>query len=339
MTLQSAINKILAKQDLTALEMTNIMQTIMTGGATDAQIGGFLIGLRMKGETVVEITAAAKVMRQLASGVNLSGLKNTIDIVGTGGDSSGTFNISTASMFVAAAAGCIVAKHGNRSVSSNSGAADVLEAMGINLNLNSQQVADCVAKIGLGFMFAPAHHSAMKHAIMPRKEMAVRTIFNVLGPLTNPAAVPNQLLGVFNKDLCRPLAEVLQALGSQHVMVVHSDDGMDEISIAAKTQVCELKNGGLTEYQIDPVDYGLAVASLDDIKVANADESLTMIQAVLDNQDIAAKNIVVINAGAAIYCAGLADNIKAGITLAQQVIENGKAREKMLALIEFTKRF
>ncbi|MCU7868817.1 MAG: anthranilate phosphoribosyltransferase, partial [Candidatus Thiodiazotropha sp. (ex Lucinoma borealis)] len=217
MEMQQAINKILARQDLTADEMTGVMRNIMTGCATPAQIGGFLVGLRMKEETVSEITAAASVMRELASGVSISGLSHTVDIVGTGGDSSATFNVSTASMFVAAAAGCHVAKHGNRSVSSKSGSADALEAAGVRLDLSPDQVEQCVREMGVGFMFAPGHHSAMKHAIGPRKEMGVRTIFNILGPLTNPAGVPNQLLGVFSSDLLEPLAEVLQRLGSRHV--------------------------------------------------------------------------------------------------------------------------
>ena len=235
-----AIEQVINRHDLTSEEMTAVMRRIMTGGATQAQIGGFLIGLRMKGESIIEIAAAASVMRELAAGVDIGGLDHTVDIVGTGGDSSGTFNVSTASMFVAAAAGCHVAKHGNRSVSSKSGSADALEAAGIRLDLTPAQVAECVREVGVGFMFAPGHHSAMKHAIGPRREMGVRTIFNILGPLTNPAGVPNQLLGVFSEELIEPLAQVLQKLGSRHVMVVHSRDGLDEISIADKTEVAEL---------------------------------------------------------------------------------------------------
>ncbi len=243
--------------------MTAVMRSIMTGGATPAQIGGFLVGLRMKGETVNEIAAAAGVMRELAQGVDISGLAHTVDIVGTGGDASGTFNVSTASMFVAAAAGCHVAKHGNRSVSSKSGSADALETAGLRLDLSPQQVAQCVREVGVGFMFAPGHHSAMKHAIGPRKEMAVRTMFNVLGPLTNPAGVPNQLLGVFSDDLLEPLAEVLRKLGSRHVMVVHSRDGLDEISIGDKTEVAELKDGQVHRFSIQPEDFGMQRSSLD----------------------------------------------------------------------------
>ena len=240
MDMQSAIRSVLDKQDLSRDDMTAVMRLIMTGEATSAQIGGFLVGLRMKGETVDEITAAASVMRELASGVKVDG-DHVVDIVGTGGDGINTFNISTASTFVVAAAGGTVAKHGNRSVSSKSGSADLLEAAGVNLDLSPEQVGQCIKEVGVGFMFAPKHHSAMKHAIGPRKEMAVRTIFNVLGPLTNPAGAPNQLLGVFSDELVEPLAEVLNALGSNHVLVVHSADGMDEISIADETHVAELK--------------------------------------------------------------------------------------------------
>ena len=242
MELPQAINTVLQRKDLSEEEMQSVMQTIMTGGATDAQIGGFLIGLRMKGETVNEIAAAASVMRDLAAKVDISS-EHLVDTCGTGGDASGTFNISTASAFVVAAAGAKVAKHGNRSISSKSGSADVLEAAGVNLNLKPEQVAECINKVGVGFMFAPAHHGAMKHAIGPRKEMAARTIFNVLGPLTNPASAPNQVLGVFSDELLEPMANVLQKLGSRHVLVVHACDGLDEISIGDKTEVTELKDG------------------------------------------------------------------------------------------------
>ena len=252
MDIKRAIAKVIDRHDLTGDEMTSVMRAIMTGGATPAQIAGFLVALRMKGETVDEIAAAAAVMRELASGVDVSGLDNTVDIVGTGGDASGTFNVSTASMFVAAAAGCHVAKHGNRSVSSKSGSADVLEAAGVRLDLTPEQVARCVREVGVGFMFAPAHHGAMKHAIGPRRELGVRTIFNVLGPLTNPAGVPNQLLGVFSEDLLEPMAEVLQRLGSRHVLVVHSRDGLDEISIGDTTEVAELKDGEVRRFSIRP---------------------------------------------------------------------------------------
>jgi anthranilate phosphoribosyltransferase len=337
--MQQAINKVLARQDLTSEEMTSIMQSIMTGGATPAQIGGFLVGLRMKGETVAEIAAAASVMRELASGVAIGDLDNTVDLAGTGGDASGTFNVSTACIFVTAAAGCHVAKHGNRSVSSKSGSADVLEAAGIRLDLTPQQVEQCVREVGVGFMFAPGHHSAMKHAIGPRKEMGVRTIFNVLGPLTNPAAVPNQLIGVFNADQLEPLAEVLQRLGSRHVMVVHSRDGLDEISIGDATDVAELKEGQIRRFTIQPEDFGFTRAGLESIRVANAAESLDIIRGVLEDQPGPARDIVVMNAGAAIYCAGLADSLKAGMEQADQAITSGEARNRLDRLVVLTQSF
>jgi anthranilate phosphoribosyltransferase len=312
--------------------MQSVMTTIMTGKATPAQIGGFLIGLRMKGETIDEITAAAQVMRELATKVEVSG-EHIVDIVGTGGDGSSTFNISTASCFVVAAAGGTVAKHGNRSVSSKSGSADVLEAAGVNLDLDPEQVARCVNEVGVGFMFAPKHHGAMKHAIGPRKEMGVRTIFNVLGPLTNPAGAPNQLLGVFSKELVEPLAKVLANLGSNHVLVVHSEDGMDEISIGAPTFVAELKNGEVTSYSIQPEDFGLKTADLASLKVEDAAQSLAVVKSVLENQPGPARDIVQLNAGAALYAAGLADSLSAGITKAGEVLASGEALAKLNALV------
>ncbi|MCU7929969.1 MAG: anthranilate phosphoribosyltransferase [Candidatus Thiodiazotropha sp. (ex Codakia rugifera)] len=339
MEMQQAINKVLARQDLTADEMTGVMRNIMTGCATSAQIGGFLVGLRMKEETVSEITAAASVMRELASGVSISGLSHTVDIVGTGGDSSATFNVSTASMFVAAAAGCHVAKHGNRSVSSKSGSADALEAAGVRLDLSPDQVEQCVRELGVGFMFAPGHHSAMKHAIGPRKEMGVRTIFNILGPLTNPAGVPNQLLGVFSSDLLEPLAEVLQRLGSRHVMVVHSRDGLDEISIGDVTDVAELKEGRIRRFTLQPEDFGLKRNSLDTIRVKDAAESLAMIRGVLEDNPGPARDIVVLNAGAAIYTAGLATDLKQGLEKADQAIASGEARNRLDRLVVMSQSF
>jgi len=339
MEIQQAIQQVIEHHDLSSEEMIAVMRTIMTGGATPAQIGGFLIGLRMKGESITEIAAAASVMRELASGVDVSGLDNTVDIVGTGGDSSGTFNISTASMFVAAAAGCNVAKHGNRSVSSKSGAADALEAAGIRLDLTPEQVERCVREVGVGFMFAPGHHSAMKHAIGPRKEMAVRTIFNVLGPLTNPANVPNQLLGVFSEDLLDPMANVLQKLGSNHVMVVHSRDGLDEISIGDKTEVTELKDGQIRRFSIQPEDFGIKRTSIDSIKANDASHSLEIIRSVLDNQAGPARDIVQLNAGAAIYTAGLTHTLAAAIEKADDVIANGEARNRLDRLVILTQSF
>ena len=286
----------------------------------------------MKGETVEEIAAAAEVMRELAHKVDVSG-NHLVDIVGTGGDGSQTFNISTASCFVVAAAGGKVAKHGNRSISSKSGSADLLEAAGVNLDLTPEQVEQCIERVGVGFMFAPKHHSAMKHAIGPRKEMGVRTIFNILGPLTNPADAPNLVMGVFSGELVEPLANVFKALGSNHVMVVHSDDGLDEISIAAKTRVAELRNGEVTTWEIDPADFGCQVDNLDEIRVNNADESLELVCSVLTNKPGPARDIVSLNAGAAIYVCGLTDSLKDGVERAREVIASEAAAEKMAALI------
>jgi len=338
MDMQAAIRAVTERRDLSAEEMTAVMRTIMTGEATPAQIGGFLIGLRMKGETVDEIAAAATVMRELATGVKVTG-ENVVDIVGTGGDAINTFNVSTACTFVVAAAGGTVAKHGNRSVSSKSGSADLLEAAGVNLDLTPEQVAQCINEIGVGFMFAPKHHSAMKHAIGPRKEMGVRTIFNVLGPLTNPAGAPNQLLGVFSSELVEPLAEVLNKLGSNHVLVVHAEDGMDEISVGAATRVAELKDGQVSTYTITPEQFGVERADIKQLVVSSAAESLAIINGVLENQPGAARDIVMLNAGAAIYAAGLADSLDAGIRKADTVIATGKAKEKLDALVKLSNSF
>jgi anthranilate phosphoribosyltransferase len=339
MDIKQAIARVIDRHDLEPDDMTAVMRQIMTGGATPAQIGGFLVGLRMKGESVAEIAAAAGVMRELAAGVDIGGLDHAVDIVGTGGDASGTFNVSTASMFVAAAAGCHVAKHGNRSVSSKSGSADALETAGLRLDLSPEQVARCVREVGVGFMFAPGHHSAMKHAIGPRKEMAVRTVFNVLGPLTNPAGVPNQLLGVFTDELLEPMAEVLRRLGSRHVMVVHSRDGLDEISIGDKTEVAELRDGQVRRFAIQPEDFGIQRHALDSIRVDGPEASVKTIINVLDNQPGPARDIVVLNAGAAIYVAGLADSLRAGIDKADQAIASGEARSRLDRLVVLTQSF
>jgi anthranilate phosphoribosyltransferase len=339
MDIKHAIARVIEGHDLSADEMTAVMRAIMTGGATPAQTAGLLVALRLKGETVTEITAAASVMRELATGVDIAGLDHAVDIVGTGGDASGTFNVSTTSMFVAAAAGCHVAKHGNRSVSSKSGSADVLEAAGIRLDLSPEQVARCVREVGVGFMFAPAHHGAMKHAIGPRRELGVRTIFNILGPLTNPAGVPNMLLGVFSRELLEPLAEVLQRLGARHVLSVHSRDGLDEISINDRTDVAELKDGRINSYSIAPEDFGLARASLDAIRVDGPQQSLALLRGVLDNRPGAARDIVMLNAGAAIYAAGIADTLAAGIVRAGEMIAGGQARERLDALIRVSQGF
>ncbi|MCB1858383.1 MAG: anthranilate phosphoribosyltransferase [Gammaproteobacteria bacterium] len=339
MEMPQAIDRVINRHDLSHDEMATVMRTIMSGGATASQIGGFLVALRMKGESIVEIAAAASVMRELASGVDIGGLEYPVDIVGTGGDCSSTFNISTASMFVAAAAGCHVAKHGNRSVSSKSGSADVLEAAGIRLDLTPEQVGACVRKVGVGFMFAPGHHSAMKHAIGPRKEMGVRTIFNVLGPLTNPAGVPNQVLGVFSEALIEPLAQVLQRLGSRHVMVVHSRDGLDEISIGDSTEVAELRDGQIRRYAIQPESFGISRAPIDALRADNPNESLALIRSVLDDQPGPARDIVQLNAGAAIYTAGVVSSLAEGVARADQVISSGEARNRLDRLVVVTQSF
>ena len=333
MDITTAIATVIEGRDLDEADMEVVMRQIMTGQATPAQIGGFLIGLRMKGETVAEITAAARVMRELATAVEISG-PHLVDTCGTGGDGASTFNISTASAIVTAAAGGRVAKHGNRSVSSSSGSADVLEAAGVKLDINPAQVAACIDRVGVGFLFAPQHHSAMKHAIGPRKEMRVRTLFNLLGPLTNPAAAPNQVLGVFSADWVEPLAQVLKQLGSQHVLVVHAEDGLDEISIAAPTLVAELRDGNISTYTVAPEDFGLQRSRLDSIAVENAAQSLAMIGAVFDNQPGPARDIVCLNAGAAIYAAGLTESLQEGVARASEVITSGRAKQTLAALIE-----
>lgn len=337
MDMQSAIRSVTEGKDLSADEMTDVMRLIMTGEATQAQIGGFLIALRMKGETVDEIAAAAGVMRELATPVDIES-DNLVDTCGTGGDASGAFNISTASAFVVAAAGGTVAKHGNRSISSKSGSADVLEAAGVSLDLDAEQVALCVVELGVGFMFAPKHHGAMKHAIGPRKEMGVRTIFNVLGPLTNPAGAPNQVLGVFSEQWLEPLAEVLGRLGSEHVLVVHSEDGMDEISVSAATHVAELKDGKVTRYSISPEQFGMQRSNIKDIAVDGADASLAMIKAVFENQAGPARDIVTLNAGAAIYAAGVVESLEEGVKLAADTIASGAAKAKLDALINLSQQ-
>ncbi|MBJ7552762.1 anthranilate phosphoribosyltransferase [Marinomonas spartinae] len=340
MDIQKAIAAVVNRQDLTGDEMRIVMHDIMTGMTTPAQIGGFLIGLRMKGETVAEITAAAQVMRELSIKVDIS-LDNVVDTCGTGGDGGNVFNVSTASAFVVAAAGGNVAKHGGRSVSSKSGSADVLEQAGIYLDLDAEQVARCIREIGLGFMFAPHHHTAMKHAVGPRKEMATRTIFNLLGPLTNPANAKRQVIGVFSKELVRPIAEVLKALGSEHVMVVHSEDGLDEISIAAPTHVAELKAGEISEYTITPETFGIPLQSLDSVQAKDAEESLALLKMALDGKGKInpARDIVALNAGAAIYVCGVADSLKEGVSMAEDMIGGGLAKIKMSELASFTRYF
>ena len=329
MNIQQAIKAVTAKQNLKEDQMYDVMNSIMTGQTTDAQIGAFLVGLSMKGETIEEITAGAKVMRSLATPVEISSSDYLVDTCGTGGDGLGLFNISTASAFVVAAAGGKVAKHGNRSISSKSGSADVLESAGVNLDLAPNFISQCVETIGVGFMFAPAHHSAMKHAIGPRKELAIRTIFNVLGPLTNPAKAPNQIMGVYDQSLIEPIANVLKSLGSHHVMVVHSADGLDELSIADKTFVAELNDGNVNTYSIHPEELGFGLGDLNDIKVNDAESSLELIREAFSGQDGTAKDIISLNAGAAIYVSGLTTSLQSGVDRANHALSNGSAQQKL----------
>lgn len=338
MTPQHALTTLVEKRDLTRDEMLSVMHQIMSGELTPVQIAGILIALRAKGETVAEIAAAAQVMRELSTKVPLGGETNLVDTCGTGGDGAHTFNISTASALVAAAAGVKVAKHGGRSVSSTCGSADVLEALGVNVNLTPDQVAQSVREIGVGFMFAPNHHSAMKHAAPVRRELGVRTLFNLLGPMTNPAGAPNQVLGVFHRDLVPKLAQVLKQLGSRHVMVVYAADGLDEISLGGDTYVAELREGNVSEYTLNPQQFGLDNCSSEKLAVHNIDEAKAMLHAVFDNQDGPAKDIVTLNAGAAIYVGGAASTLQEGIAKARAAIESGAAKAKLEALVTFTQR-
>ncbi len=332
-TAAQALHRLLDKADLEHKQMLDIMRQVMAGELTAAQIAGLLVALRMKGESVEEITAAAQVMRELSTKVDVADHQHLVDTCGTGGDGIQTFNVSTVSAFVAAAAGAKVAKHGGRSVSSTCGSADVLEALGVNVNLTPQQVASCVDQIGIGFMFAPNHHNAMKHAAPVRRELGVRTLFNLLGPLTNPAGAENQVMGVFDKNLTVKLANVLNQLGSQHVMVVHGADGMDEISFCGDTYVAELHEGKVKEYVVNPAQFGMPLHQAESIRVNNAQESRDIILQVLAGQKGAARDIVLLNAGAAIYVAGVADTLQAGIAQAGLAIDNGSAKAKLTELI------
>lgn len=340
MDIKEALSRVLDKQDLDTQNMQSVMRQIMTGGATPAQIGGFLIALRCKGESVDEIAGAARIMRELASPVTIMD-EHLVDTCGTGGDGANLFNVSTAAAFVVAAAGGKVAKHGNRSVSSSTGSADLLEAAGVNLSLTPEQVARAIREIGVGFLFAPAHHSAMKHAIGPRREMAVRTIFNVLGPLTNPAGVKKQVIGVFDAAWCEPLAQVLKLLGSSHVLIVHSDDGLDELSLATTSTVSELKNQEVRTYQVSPEELGLQRQSLEGLSVASAEESLTLIRDALgkpaDDRSRKARDLIALNAGAAIYAADLATSLKAGVDQALDALGSGLALAKLEEYASFTR--
>jgi anthranilate phosphoribosyltransferase len=333
-----AIQRTVEHREIFHDEMLHVMRQIMRGELTPAQIAGFIIGLRVKKETVGEIAAAAQVMREFATLVPLKDHSNVVDVVGTGGDGAHTFNISTAATFVAAAAGAKVAKHGNRSVSSRSGSADVLEALGAKLDLTPAQIAQSVEEVGVGFMFAPSHHPAMKHAGVVRKELGVRTIFNILGPLTNPAGAQNQLMGVFHTDLVGIQTRVLQRLGARHVMVVYGRDGLDEISISGETLVGELRNGEIREYELHPSQFGLEVYDRRAIQVNSVDESRQMVLAVLENQPGPALNIVVLNAGAALYVSGVAKSMEDGIDRARKAISKGEAKDKLDAFVAFTQK-
>ena len=336
MVFKEVLGQLLERHDLSQEAMLGVMRQVMCGELTQAQISAFLIALRAKGETVDEIAAAAMVMRELSTKVDIQDRSHLIDTCGTGGDGIQTFNVSTVSAFAAAAAGAKVAKHGGRSVSSTCGSADVLEALGVNVNQTPQQVAASVNGIGIGFMFAPNHHSAMKHAAPVRRELGVRTLFNLLGPMTNPANARRQIMGVFDQSLTAKLAKVLQQLGSEHVLVVHGADGMDEISFTGDTFVAELKNGQITEYRINPAQLGLDLHALKDIQIQNAEESKAMILAVLNGKPGAARDIVLMNAGAAIYVSGLVDTMQAGADKAAAVIDSGAALEKLHQLISYS---
>lgn len=338
MDIKQALASVVAGQSLTAAEMKAVMHQIMTGQATDAQIGGLLIGLRMKGESVDEITGAADAMRALATPVHIQAT-NAVDIVGTGGDGANLFNVSSACSFVVAAAGGHVAKHGNRSVSSSSGSADLLEQAGLNLMLSPEQIAQCIDEVGVGFMFAPQHHSAMKHAIGPRKEMALRTLFNILGPLTNPAGARHYMLGVFDAALCRPMAEALRALGAERAMVVCADEGLDELSLAGVSQVAELKNGEVSEYQLSAEDAGLQRQSLDGLQVDGSAESLALIESAFAGEHAKAMDMIALNAGAAIYVAGLVPTLIEGVEKARATMLDGSAAAKMKQLAAFSQAF
>jgi anthranilate phosphoribosyltransferase len=334
--IKEAISHIVDREDLSRADMEAAMRQIMTGNATPTQIGGFLAGLRAKGETVDEITAAAKVMRELALSVKVTS-DNLVDTCGTGGDGKSLFNVSTASAFVAAAAGARVAKHGNRAMSSCSGSADVLEALGIKLDLPPERIADCIDRIGLGFMFAPAHHAAARYAAGPRKELGTRTLFNLLGPLTNPANAPNQLLGVFAQRWLEPLAKVLRALGSEHVLVVHSRDGLDEISIGAPTWVAELQGGQVRSYTVQPEDFGITRQSIDGLRATSVAQSLELIRTALSGRPGPAGDMVALNAGAAIYAAGISETLVSGVAKARETLVSGAAMHKLEQLVEATR--
>lgn len=337
-SLQEALQRTIEHREIFHDEMLHLMRQIMSGEVSPVMIAALTVGLRVKKETIGEIAAAAQVMRELSTKVEVKDRRHLVDIVGTGGDSAHTFNISTAAMFVAAAAGARVAKHGNRSVSSKSGSADVLEALGASIQLTPDGVARCIEETGIGFMFAPNHHAAMKHAAPVRRELGVRTIFNILGPLTNPAGAPNQLIGVFHSDLVGIHVRVLQRLGAEHALVVYGKDGMDEISLGAATMVGELRNGEVTEYEIHPEDFGLSMKSNRGLKVSGAPESKEMVLEALANVDGTPREIVTLNAGTALYAADVASSIADGIARAREAIASGAARRKLDAFVATTQK-
>lgn len=335
MNYSALLNQLIARQDLSREDMLDLMRAVMTGELTPAQIAGAIIALRCKGETVTELAAAATVMRELSTKVPLEGVEHLVDTCGTGGDGAHTFNISTAAAFTAAAGGARVAKHGGRSVSSKSGSADVLEALGINVNQPPEKVAEAVKTLGVGFMFAPNHHTAMKHAAPVRRELGVRTLFNLLGPMTNPAGAPNQVIGVFSRELTRPLAEVLRELGSRHVMVVHAADGMDELSLAGESYVAELKDGRIREYTVTPEQFGLGRCASDFFAVEGVEASKARLAKALEGPACPERDIVALNAGAALYVSGVATSLAEGVTRAMEAIASGAARDKLAALAGF----
>ena len=337
-TPQEALQRTIEHREIFHDEMLHIMRLIMSGEMSPVMMAALITGLRVKKETIGEITAAAQVMREFSTKVNVADKTHLVDIVGTGGDGSHTFNISTCSMFVAAAAGAKVSKHGGRSVSSKSGSADVIESLGINIGLTPEAIAQCIEQVGVGFMFAPNHHPAMKNVGPIRKELGVRTIFNILGPLTNPASAPNILMGVFHSDLVGIQIRALQRLGAEHAMVVYGKDGMDEVSLGAATVVGELKNGEITEYEIHPEDFDMPMASNRALRVETPEQSKAMLLGVLDNQPGAARDIVILNAGAALYAANVADSMKAGIVLARAALESGAAKARLQQLISTTQK-
>lgn len=332
-TPQEALQRTIEHREIFHDEMLHLMRQIMSGEMSPVMMAALITGLRVKKETIGEITAAAQVMREFSTKVEVADKTHLVDIVGTGGDGSHTFNISTCSMFVAAAAGAKVSKHGGRSVSSKSGSADVLEALGLNINLSPGAIAQCIQEVGVGFMFAPNHHPAMKNVGPVRRELGIKTIFNILGPLTNPASAPNILMGVFHADLVGIQVRALQRLGAEHAIVVYGRDGMDEVSLGAATLVGELKDGQITEYEIHPEDFGMTMASNRALKVETAEDSKAMLMGVLNNQAGAAKDIVVLNAGVALYAANVAHSMAAGIVLARAAIESGAAKAKLQALV------